>query len=198
MGDPNYAAACVYVMERLTRELDSRFLYHGVAHTRDDVLPAVERLAIAMGVTGIDLVLLRTAALCHDTGFLVARADHEMRSVQFVEQELPWFGYTAAEIAQVGVIILATRLPQAPQTVLGQILADADLDLLGRDDFVVRNQELRLELAAFGTLIRDRDWYVAQLDFVRQHRYWTEAARQLRDAQKQVNISLLQQFAASA
>jgi hypothetical protein len=121
-----------------------------------------------------------------------------MRSVQFVEQELPWFGYTAAEIAQVGVIILATRLPQAPQTVLGQILADADLDLLGRDDFVVRNQELRLELAAFGTLIRDRDWYVAQLDFVHQHRYWTEAARQLRDAQKQVNISLLQQFAASA
>lgn len=105
MGEPNYAAACVYVMERLTRELDSRFLYHGVAHTRDDVLPAVERLAIAMGVTGTDLVLLRTAALCHDTGFLVTRADHEMRSVQFVEQELPRFGYTAAEIAQIGVII---------------------------------------------------------------------------------------------
>jgi uncharacterized protein len=88
-------------------------------------------------------------------------------------------------------MIMATRLPQAPHTLLEQIVADADLDVLGRPDFVTRNQDLHVELAAFEGAVDDCDWYRIQLAFLREHRYWTASARSLREEHKQHNIAAL-------
>jgi hypothetical protein len=85
----------------------------------------------------------------------------------------------------------ATTKPQSPHTLLEKLLADADLDSLGRTDFLVQNQALRAELAAEGHVMTDVEWYGSQLEFVQRHRYWTAAARRLRDKQKQHNIVLL-------
>ncbi len=66
-----------YVFSLLERELDPKLYYHGVHHTRDDVLPAVERLGALAGVMGDDLLVLQTAALFHDTGYLRQYHDNE-------------------------------------------------------------------------------------------------------------------------
>ena len=68
---------------------------------------------------------------------------------------------------------------------------NADLDVLGRPDFVTRNQDLHAELAAFEGALDDCDWYRIQLAFLRDHRYWTASARRLREEQKQRNIAAL-------
>jgi uncharacterized protein len=107
---------------------------------------------------------------------------------------LPDFGFSAAQIATVQGMIMATQLPQSPHTVLEQILADADLDVLGRDDFATRNQDLHAELTESGTVLSDERWYSIRLETLQRHRYWTEAARNLRDAGKQKNIELLQRL----
>ena len=91
-------------------------------------------------------------------------------------------------------MIRATRLPQSPQSLLEQILADADLDLFGRSDFLERNHKLRVELHAFGNITTDEAWYNDQIRFMQQHRYWTTSARALRDSQKERNIEALQAF----
>ena len=85
-------------------------------------------------------------------------------------------------------MIMATRLPQSPVNLLEEILADADLDSLGREDFWVRSQALRDEIAAFGTNSTDLEWYQGQFNFLTSHRYFTAEARLLRNVQKKKNV----------
>jgi len=196
MHMPDVEGAIQYALNRLERELLPVYVYHSVVHTRDDVAPAAERLAALSGVQGEDLMLLRTAAYYHDLGYVEQRAAHEAVAVQIITLVLPNFGYAPDQIEMIGMTIMATRLPQTPRNVLGELLADADLDVLGRTDFMACNQTLRAEMAAFGMEYTDEQWYSQQLRFLQTHRYWTPAARSLREAQKQRNCDELVQLIA--
>lgn len=188
MTQPDFEQAKHHALARLERELSPHLFYHSIGHTRDDVLPAVERLATLEGVTAEDRLLLLTAALYHDLGFIEQYADNEAIGVRIAADVLPRFGYTPAHLRVIAGLILATKLPQSPRTRLEEIIADADLDVLGRDDFMLRNQALRDELAAYGCPATDEGWYSYQLQFVQAHRYFTAAAQNLRSAQKTQNV----------
>ncbi len=197
MRTPNLVSARRYALRRLEQELAPTLFYHSLAHTRDDVAPAAERLAALEGVAGEELLLLRTAAYFHDLGFVEQRQDHEATGARLAAAALPRFGYSPAQIQAIVGMIMATRLPQRPHNLLEQLLADADLDILGRTDFLARNQALHAELATTAEPIPDADWYHAQLAFLRDHHYWTSAARALRDAGKQRNIAALNELLAA-
>ncbi len=77
-------------------------------------------------------------------------------------------------------------------------MADADLDSLGRADFMKYSLDLRAERAAMGTSFSDEAWYRTQLDFLRSHQYFTPAARTLRDEQKEKNITALTKLLAQS
>jgi uncharacterized protein len=198
MNQPDFEQAKHYALERLERELPTHLLYHSVAHTRDDVVPAAERLAALMGVNGETLLLLRTAAYFHDIGFVVQPASHEDISARIATEVLPGFDYSPAQIQMIAGMIMATRLPQSPHNLLEEIMADADLDVLGRDDFFPRHDALRAELAVSGRPMTDEQWYSVQLKFIQAHRYWTAAARTLRDAHKQEIIAAIARLLAQS
>ena len=72
------------------------------------------------------------------------------------------------------------------------ILCDADLDSLGREeDFLATSKALWQERTASGMVIPWLDWLKGQYRFLRDHQYFTPAARGLRDEGKQKNIELL-------
>lgn len=191
MEPPDFAQARAYTCHRLANELSPALTYHSLAHTRDDVVPAVERLALLSNVGDDDLLLLRTAAWFHDLGFVEQANDHELISMQIAKETLPRFGYTAVQIEQIVGMIMATRMPQTPRTLLETLIADADLDSLGRTDFLMTSLDLRAERAALGTALSPAAWFAQQQRFLRQHRYFTQAAHCLREHQKQRNIALL-------
>jgi len=191
MSTPDFERAKHYAFERLKRDLPPHVLYHSLAHTREDVLPAAERLAAIERVDAESFLLLRTAACYHDIGFVERHHEHEVASARFARAILPRFGYQPGQIAAIQGMILATRLPQSPHTLLEEILADADLDSLGRVDFLPHSMALRAELAAFGTPMSEEQWYEHQLTFLQSHRYFTIAASALRDTQKRRNITAL-------
>ncbi len=194
MNAPDFEAARHYALERLNTELLPELVYHSFWHTKDEVLPGVERFAEWAQIEGEPLLLLRTAALYHDLGFVEIRVGHEVVSARIAAEVLPRFGYRPAQIAQIEGMIMATRLPQTPHNLLEEMLADADLDALGRTDYMPRNQALRAEMAAFGTKHTDKEWLHVQLDFLSNHHYFTAAARALRDTQKQKNIEELKEL----
>jgi uncharacterized protein len=198
MLQPDYEQARTYALTRLASDLDPALCYHSLFHTRDDVAPAMERLASLEGVAGEALMLARTAAFFHDLGFLERREGHEAAGVRIATAVLPGYGYSPAQIAQIGGIIMATQLPQMPHNLLEQLLADSDLDLLGRDDFISLNAQLRAELANFQPDPGDVAWLSGQIAFLRRHRYWTASARWLREAGKQRNIAALEQMLAKS
>jgi uncharacterized protein len=177
----------------LERNLPPQRVYHNLAHTRDEVLAAVERLAAMEGIAGENLLLLRTAAWFHDVGFVVQGANHETIGAELAAQALPDFGYRPEQIAAIQGVIMATRLPQSPRTLLEQIMADADLDLLGCEEFLPRNHDLRAEMAAYGQTMDDHEWLSSQLDFLRSHVYFTASATALRSEGKLRNAQLLQE-----
>jgi uncharacterized protein len=189
---PDYAGAQAYAIERLERELPSFLQYHTLYHTQSDVVPAIERLAQLEKIEGEPLLLLRTAAFFHDIGFVVQCKHHEEVSIQIAAQALPLFHYTRRQIEIVQALISTTRIPQTPHNLLDQIMADADLDVLGRSDFMTRNTALREEIFGLGLEMTDVDWYTSQLRFLTTHRYFTKSACSLRNATKQKNIASLE------
>jgi len=193
MTTPNLEQLRDYVYRFLERELALELLYHNLAHTCDDVVPAAERLADMEGLTGESRLLLLTAAWLHDVGLAYKMAGHENLSATMAGEILPGFGYHAGQIETVQAAIMATKLPQSPKSLLEEIMADADLDVLGREDFMLCNEALRQELRYFGREFTDSEWYTGQANFLRAHQYFTRSAQALRNAQKQRNLAMLQE-----
>lgn len=193
MNQSDFEAAKQYALSRLENELAPDLFYHSLGHTRDHVLPAVIRLATMMNISQEEKLLLEVAACYHDIGFLVQREKHEQIGSDMTRQILPRFDFTPTQIEQIVGLIIATRVPQTPHNVLQEIMADADLDVLGREvDFWSRNQDLRAELQAYGEVLTDTEWYGRQLFFLQHHHYFTSAAQTLRNAGKEKHIAQLE------
>ncbi len=197
-SQPNYHLAHLYAAGLLTCELSKQFVYHSLWHTESEVLASVDRLAAMTGIEAHELALMQTAAWFHDIGCIVQRQEHEAIGMGIVRVMLPDFGYLPEQINAIVRMIWATRLPQTADTLCEQILADSDLDVLGRDDFLERNRVLREELALMGQQFSDQEWYRGQIKLMLGHSYFTAAASSLRTAQKRRNIEALQELLSEA
>lgn len=71
---------------------------------------------------------------------------------------------------------MATKYPQEPLSRLAQILCDANLDYLGRPDFVFISASLFHELNARQLIANERAWFGLQAGFLAHHHYWTATA----------------------
>jgi uncharacterized protein len=86
---------------------------------------------------------------------------------------------------------MATKLPQEPHSLLEQIICDADLDYLGRDDFFKIGDRLYNELVAANIIANETDWNILQIGFLQKHHYFTATAKGLRDDKKQEHLNIL-------
>jgi len=179
-----------HILNRLDGELAPQYVYHDASHTRD-VYAAVQLIAAQEQITGKPLQWLLTAALLHDTGFLVQAAGHEQLSCEIAKDLLPQFAYTPQDITAVCELIMATVMPQHPENILQQILCDADLDYLGREDFHTRSRLLYEEMWLLGTINSRDEFETMQLNFLRNHRYFTATSRRLREPLKVQHLNEL-------
>lgn len=170
------AAGAVREARALAAELPDHLRYHDARHTFDEVLPAARRLAEDLGVGPRDRARIEAAVAFHDLGFLTAAVGHEPAGVERARRALPALGYDEDDVEAIAGMILATRLPQRPITPAERIVADADLSVLAAPDFLRRNEDLRLELAAAGRGLPRPAWLQQQRRFLLTHRYHTVAA----------------------
>lgn len=175
---------------RMETEWPDHLTYHSPAHVQD-VCQAAHWYAREEGISDRDEILVLTAALYHDAGFLIATADHEARSCQLVREELPHFDYPDADIEHICDMIMATRLPQTPRDHLARILCDADLDYLGRDDYFPIAETLFTELRHQGVVKTETDWLTVQVRFLESHQYHTHTAHAAREAAKQKVLTIV-------
>jgi len=189
----NYIDAKKFILEKLEKELPPDLYYHGIHHTYD-VFESAERIALMENITGDELDLVRTAALFHDVGFLIKYKLNEEESAMLAREFLPEFDYTHEQIERICKMILSTKIPQAPEDLLDQILCDADLDYLGRDDFFTTALKLKREWNDQGMKTTLKQWYVQELDFLMQHRYFTDSAKALRLEKKKKHLSEIKEL----
>jgi uncharacterized protein len=191
MSQPDCKGAIAYARSRMEKELAPELCYHGLEHTFEHVLPAAIQLAEWYELDQEEVRLLEIAAAFHDIGWIDEGVEHEKEGIRIAREILPSYGFRKDQIDRIVGIIKATRPPQAPQNLLEQIMVDADLDVLGREDYWLRNEELRSELSLNGHRMSDEEWHLNQLQFLESHNYYTDAARQLRDEGKQTHIEEL-------
>ena len=183
----NYMKAERHIMRILENQLSPKLLYHSINHTID-VTKAVERLAIMEGITDEDLFILKSAATYHDAGFIEKYEDNEEVGMRLAREILPKYGYTQDQIEMIDGLIKSTQIPQSPTTHLQEVMCDADLDYLGRDDFHEIADLLRRELREHGKLDSDKKWDEIQVAFLESHTYFTESAIKLRREKKLQHI----------
>lgn len=185
-----YEAVKKFILKKLKDELPKHLFYHSVAHVKD-VLSAATSIAKMEKVSGEGLELLKTAAIFHDSGFLHGAKEHERKSCEIAREHLPKFDYSEAQIDKICGMIMATKLPQSPNNHLEEILADADLDYLGRDDFFKIGNQLFEELAMFGIINNEDDWNKLQIKFFESHHYFTPTAINLRKQKKMEHLAMI-------
>lgn len=190
---PVYDLATQHAFGRLRLELPDNLYYHNFDHTVNEVLPAAVKLARLSGINSELGRLIAVAAAYHDIGFIYQSEGHEISSARVAAQTLPNFDFDDTQIDLVLGMIMATRLPQSPRNRHEAILADADLDVLGRQDFFERTELLHREMIASGQAITREEWTESQIHFFVDHSYFTEVARNLRDAGKKRNLAKLEE-----
>ena len=161
--------------------------YHNFRHALDVYATAI-MYANLEGVPSEERFLLGSAAFLHDIIFVQGAPDNEEKSAEFARNYLPSIGYTPEQIERVAGLILATKLPTEPgEDLLKRIICDADIDNLGRDDFLAKSGAVRAEVG----VADGEKWQQGLIKFVEGQRFYTPSAQKLRGEQKERNVEIL-------
>lgn len=181
------------IINRLKALLPEEVVYHDIAHTLN-VEKAAIRFAKLEGVNEEDILLLRTAVLYHDAGFILQYHSNEEFAVTMAMNSLPGFGYSESQTNTVVEIIRSTGSGRSPETLLQEIMGDADHDYLGRADYYNVAKKLRLEMENFDEFMSDQEWIEFQLKYLEHtHRFYTETAKNIRLQGKKARIAELKE-----
>jgi uncharacterized protein len=184
-----------YVRELFRDELPAGIKYHNADHTLHStkgVVAVANHLAKMEKVSELDRELIIAAAYFHDTGYIREYEKNEPIAARMAGRILKLIGYKPDEIEKVQKMILATDPDVEPKRHVEQILCDADLDNLGREDFFQLDERLREGRAARGIDVSDDvTWYGNTLEFLEKHQYYTKSQNRLREKGKQKNTRKL-------
>ncbi|MEJ7675573.1 MAG: HD domain-containing protein [Chitinophagaceae bacterium] len=180
-----------HVISKLKKELPETLTYHNADHSLS-VLIESTIIAKEEGISDENALLeLQIAALYHDTGLLFGHTGHEEKSCEIAKKDLPPFGVNKNQIQNICEIILATKMPQAPKNILQQIICDADLDYLGRNDFFVLSDKLRTEFRNYKIIRTDEEWESSRIAFLQSHAYFTTSSQKRRNPGKHLHLKQL-------
>jgi adenylate cyclase len=181
------------MLNKMEKELPQHLYYHNTKHTIDVVTQA-ELIGLGEGVNDEDLLILKTAALLHDTGHILGYDDHERFSSLIASEILPDFYYTQSQIEKICELIMATQMPPKPKNKLESIICDADLDYLGRSDMIPVSTLLYKELKEHNKIASWNEWNKLQIKFISNHQYFTKTAMSLREVNKQKQIERIKKL----
>ncbi|MCG8576368.1 MAG: HD domain-containing protein [Flavobacteriales bacterium] len=181
------------VLEFLQQNLPKHLYYHDYSHTID-VVNQAELIGYGEGVSDEQILLLKTAALFHDTGHTIESKGHEHHSTVIARKWLKDYRYNEEQIEEICQIIMATQMPPKPKNLLQRIICDSDLDYLGRSDFIPTSNALYKELESIGVMNDINEWNKLQIKFLSEHQFFTETSQRLREVNKQNQIERIKKL----
>lgn len=165
----------LHILAFLKENLSKKLLYHNLQHSID-VAYFAEFIGKKENCNPLEITLLKTAALLHDSGFIKQYFHNEKFAIELARQLLPDFGYNVKQIEIISSIIASTEVKITPTTHLQKILKDADYYNFGLQQYTNSAMALREEMELYGTSYSDVEWKNVQIKFLEKHRYYTQAA----------------------
>ena len=183
-----------FVTNLLTTKLDSKISYHNLRHTLS-VRNAAVQIASLSGVSAEEQEIIELACLLHDVGITEVYQNHEAASARIGGIFLRSKGFPEEKVAIVEACIAVTNPSARPAGILQEIVRDADYGHLGSDDYSDQLDNLRQEWKeVLGRWDEDKDWFKLNLDFVKNHEYYTPAAKMMFVAMKELNRKKLKKW----
>ena len=186
---PDYISLFKNIKQKLKDELPAGIYYHNENHALN-VMNATEFLGFGEEIYNEDILILKTAALLHDIGFLSQYHNNEIIGAEFAKTILPKYNFNKDQIEVIVNLILATEPNREPQTLLEEIMKDADLDYLGRNDFREISHKLMNEYIENQVIKTPIEFHEAQVKFLQSHNFYTDTAKSSRKEKKKKNIEL--------
>lgn len=182
-----------FILEKLKRELPKDLYYHGIHHTLD-VLKSAQMIGEEEKISAEEMTLLKVAVLYHDSGFTKTYKNHEEIGCEMAKTDLPQFGFTQKDVDAICGMIMATKIPQKPNTKLEYIIADADLEYLGTDQFERIGRTLYEEIKLYLNVESERQWNIIQMNFLKNHHYFTSFCKKNRESEKRKHLGSIEKI----
>jgi predicted metal-dependent HD superfamily phosphohydrolase len=180
-----------YVTGYFSSHANDKLVYHNQQHT-EQVVTAATEIANHYRLSDRDYFIVVAAAWFHDLGYYTDPVHHEDRGADEASFYLKRKGVEEEITQTVAACIRATRMPQAPDTFLEKIVADADLFHLGTTAFIERNKLMRKEFVALNNMEISKDeWRHKTIHLLETHQYHTDYCRLLLNDQKAKNLERL-------
>jgi class 3 adenylate cyclase len=179
-----------FILENIGKNTDGKLHFHNLKYTMD-VYTQCELLGRAEGLSGEELLLLRTAGLLQGMGYVLDYADPATRSAAYAAEILPSFKYDQSQTEIVSRILGSAKNEPDQLGQLEKIFSDACLNYLGRPDYPELSVELLLEINEHGKQHSAEDWIHRQEKFLQQHQFFTTAARRLREYDMSTQLQAL-------
>ncbi|UCD62128.1 MAG: HD domain-containing protein [Flavobacteriaceae bacterium] len=192
----SYPKICFEIIEQLKEKLPKYLSYHSIDHIID-VANVCNDYIEYYDIPEEKAKLLRIAAICHDYGFIESPLDHEEQSIASIHDFLAPI-LTDKEVEIISGMIRATKVPQEPKTFYEEILADADLDYLGRKDYDEISTNLFKEYLHLGVVSDNIQWLDLQIRFLENHKFHTDFAKNNREKLKSKKIKELKSLRLAA
>jgi len=172
----------------LLKDFDNKwYKFHNLEHT----LSVFERASYLANMEGLDeefQEIVQLAALFHDTWFLQQYDKNETIWARLAEEWLKQQWYPEDKIDIVKQIILATELGSPTITKLEEIIKDADMDNLWRDDFFELEVALRNELKNIKWIkFTDKERYDRISSYIQNFHFFTKTQKKERDKKLEEN-----------
>jgi len=168
--------------------------FHNLTHTQE-VVDNVLNIANKMERETNEIEILVISSSFHDIGYSETYNNHEEFSKKIAFKYLTEAHYPKEKIEIVLSCIDATKTPQKPSNILGEILCDADLFHIGSPNFLFRNLLLKEEWEMFCDLkVTEPEWLKNNIKFLDEHRFKTNYGKEFLERGKQENLHKLKQL----
>ena len=182
-----------YVIKMLETQLPATTYFHQVEHTLA-VTEAAKLIGEGEKLSEKELELVILAALFHDTGFVETYEGHEEKSQAIAATYLNKHNFSQEDIQTVNRLIAVTELKKAPADSMERVICDADMAHIGQKKYKDKAENLRKEREfILGKKYLNLEWRKSNLEFLQNHTYYTQTAKNIFGERKAKNIKKIRE-----
>ncbi|MEO6540425.1 MAG: Pycsar system effector family protein [Ferruginibacter sp.] len=177
-----------YVTELFNENNNPALIFHNLEHTKN-VVDRTKEIAGHYYLSEDDMMTVYVAAWFHDTGYLFTDpGQHEEKSVELMREFMKTHAADHKLIEKIADCILATRAPRTHDSLLKEIICDADTYHLGTKEFNENNKKVWEEFNTTGTILTEKEWDIKTIELLKEHKFYTKYCKDLLDKRKRKNM----------
>lgn len=178
------------VIHILENETPETLYYHNVKHAWDLYI-LTELYGRAEGIENQDMLVLRTAGLLYNIGYLYSYEKFEEESIKFAQTILNKYKYTPGQIDAVCKIILSGARQKVPESKMENVFNDALNSYIGRIDFEETVLNMYREEQKYQQVKNPETWKNNLVNIILDHNFKTAAAKALQEVDKETQLQNL-------